>query len=74
MNRRGRLRTTLDDSVDTVQSQRGDHARMKADGLGGTRMGDKGGKKDKDKMKQQHVKKQKQEAQKKDDKARPKTP
>ena len=64
----------MSDSVDTVQSQRGEHARVKADGLGGTRMGDKGGKKDKDKMKQQQVKKQKQEAQKKDDKARPKTP
>ena len=64
----------MSDSLDTVQSQRGEHARVKADGLGGTRMGDKGGKKDKDKMKQQHVKKQKQEAQKKDDKARPKTP
>jgi len=37
-------------------------------------MGDKGGKKDKEKSKQQHMKKQKQEAQRKQDKARPKTP
>ena len=35
-------------------------------------MGDKGGKKDKEKSKQQHVKKQKEEAQRKQDKARPK--
>ena len=39
-----------------------------------SRMGDKGGKKDKEKMKQQQVKKQKQEDQKKQDKARPKVP
>ena len=39
------------------------------------RMGDKGGKKDKEKKKQQQENKQKQEAQKKtDDRARPKTP
>lgn len=38
-------------------------------------MGDKGGKKDKEKNKQQHVKKQTQEAQRKQDKvARPRTP
>ncbi len=37
-------------------------------------MGDKGGKKDKEKIKQQQVKKQKQEEQKKQDKARPRTP
>ena len=37
-------------------------------------MGDKGGKKDKEKNKQQHEKKQKQEAQRKQDKARPRTP
>lgn len=61
-------------SLETVQSQRSEHARVTADGLGETRMGDKGGKKDKDKMKQQQVKKLKQEAQKKDEKARPKTP
>ena len=36
-------------------------------------MGDKGGKKDKEKHRQQHVTKQKQEAQKKQDKARPQT-
>ena len=37
----------------------------------GADMGDKGGKKDKEKSKQQQVKKQKQEAQRKQDKARP---
>jgi hypothetical protein len=37
-------------------------------------MGDKGGKKDKEKSKQQHEKKQKQAAQRKQDKARPRTP
>ena len=37
-------------------------------------MGDKGGKKDKEKNKQQQLTKQKQEEQKKQDKARPKTP
>jgi hypothetical protein len=37
-------------------------------------MGDKGGKKDKEKNKQQQVAKQKQEKQKKQDKTRPKTP
>ena len=36
-------------------------------------MGDKGGKKDKEKIKQQHVKKQKEEAQRKQDNARPRT-
>jgi hypothetical protein len=36
-------------------------------------MGDKGGKKDKEKQRQQHVTKQKQEEQKKQDKAHPKT-
>ena len=40
----------------------------------GVGMGDKGGKKDKEKGKQQQVKKQKQEEQRKQDKARPKTP
>jgi hypothetical protein len=39
----------------------------------GASMGDKGGKKDKEKNKQQHVKKQKEEAQRKQDKARPRT-
>jgi len=37
-------------------------------------MGDKGGKKDKEKNKQQQLTRQKLEAQKKQDKARPKTP
>ena len=37
-------------------------------------MGDKGGKKDKEKSKQQQLTKQKQQEQKKQDKARPKTP
>ena len=37
-------------------------------------MGDKGGKKDKEKLKQQQLKKQTKETQRKDDKARPKTP
>jgi hypothetical protein len=40
----------------------------------GAVMGDKGGKKDKEKNKQQQVTKQKQEQQRKQDKARPKTP
>jgi hypothetical protein len=43
-------------------------------GWKGAGMGDKGGKKDKEKIKQQQVKKQKQEDQKKQDKARPRTP
>ena len=37
-------------------------------------MGDKGGKKDKEKNKQQQIKKHKQEEQRKQDKARPRTP
>ena len=40
----------------------------------GAGMGDKGGKKDKEKSKQQQVKKEKEEAQRKQDKARPRTP
>ena len=40
----------------------------------GVGMGDKGGKKDKEKNKQQQVTKNKQEEQKKQDKARPRTP
>jgi hypothetical protein len=40
----------------------------------GANMGDKGGKKDKEKNKQQQLKKHQEEAQKKQDKARPKTP
>jgi hypothetical protein len=40
----------------------------------GARMGDKGGKKDKEKGKQQQVKKQKQEEQLKQNKNRPRTP
>lgn len=43
-------------------------------GRQGAHMGDKGGKKDKEKSKQQHVKKQKEEAQRKQDKARPRNP
>jgi hypothetical protein len=38
------------------------------------RMGDKGGKKDREKNKQQQLRKQKEEEQKKQDKARAKTP
>jgi len=41
--------------------------------LQGARMGDKGGKKDKEKIKQQQLKKQKQEEHRKEDKARPRT-
>ena len=40
----------------------------------GASMGDKGGKKDKEKNKQQQIKKHKEEEQKKQDKVRPKTP
>jgi hypothetical protein len=40
----------------------------------GVGMGDKGGKKDKEKNKQQQLKKHKDEELKKQDKARPKTP
>jgi hypothetical protein len=40
----------------------------------GAAMGDKGGKKDKEKSKQQQVKKEKEEAQRKQDKTRPRTP
>jgi hypothetical protein len=40
-------------------------------GRQGARMGDKGGKKDKEKSKQQHVKQQKEAAQRKQDKALP---
>jgi hypothetical protein len=40
----------------------------------GAAMGDKGGKKDKEKSKQQRLKKQKQEDQKKQDKAQPRIP
>jgi hypothetical protein len=44
--------------------------------IGGTgaSMGDKGGKKDKEKAKQQQVKKQREEEQRKQDKARARTP
>jgi hypothetical protein len=48
--------------------------RIRDNGRQGASMGDKGGKKDKEKTKQQHVKKQKQEAQRKQDKAPPRTP
>jgi len=48
-------------------------ATSHTDGTGAS-MGDKGGKKDKEKAKQQQVKKQKQEVQRKQDKAPPRTP
>jgi hypothetical protein len=47
---------------------------MRHDRWKGVDMGDKGGKKDKEKNKQQQLRKHKEEAQKKQDKARPKTP
>ena len=63
----------MSDSPDTVRAQWGVRIRARPATWRHT-MGDKGGKKDKEKMKQQQVKKQAQDTQKKDDKARPKTP
>ena len=48
--------------------------RVASDAGEGLDMGDKGGKKDKEKNKQQQLKKHQDEEQKKQDKARPKTP
>jgi hypothetical protein len=48
--------------------------RSNLNSVKGAGMGDKGGKKDKEKSKQQQVKEEKEEAQRKQDKARPRTP